>query len=94
MGDNPEIGQFIETCGYRTNYHDIGQGPVIMMLHGSGAGVSGWANWRGIMPALSEDFRVIVPDLVGFGYTETPPDFEFDFMGSWTHQILAIMEEL
>lgn len=91
---NPEIGKFVDTCGYQTNYHDMGEGPVIIMLHGSGAGVSGWANWRGIMPTLAENFRVIVPDLVGFGYTETPGDFQYEFMSSWVNQIIALMDQL
>ena len=91
---NPEIGQYVDTCAYRTNYHDNGEGPVIIMLHGSGAGVSGWANWRGMIPLLAENFRVVVPDLVGFGYTETPDDFQFQFMASWIDQIIALMDEL
>ena len=49
---SPEIGKSIITDGYVTNYHDVGSGPAMLMLHGSGAGVSGWANWRGIMPQL------------------------------------------
>ncbi len=54
------------------------------MIHGSGAGVSGWANWRGIMPLLAERFRVVVPDLVGFGYTEVPDDIEFTIFDTWS----------
>ncbi len=64
------------------------------MLHGSGAGVSGWANWRGIMPMLAEGFRVIVPDLVGFGYTETPDDLEFTIFDTWLDQMIALLDGL
>lgn len=70
---NPEIGKSILTAGYKTNYHDQGSGPTVLMLHGSGAGVTGWANWRGQIPAFSPAFRVVAPDLVGFGYTERLP---------------------
>jgi 2-hydroxymuconate-semialdehyde hydrolase len=94
MSSNPELGQLVETCGYRTNVHDVGTGPALLLLHGSGAGVSGWANWRGLIPELSPNYRVIVPDLVGFGYTETPADFEFRFMESWIEQILALLDTL
>lgn len=94
MSSNPELGQLVETCGYRTNVHDVGTGPALLLLHGSGAGVSGWANWRGLIPELAPNFRVIVPDLVGFGYTETPADFEFRFMESWIEQILALLDTL
>lgn len=91
---SPEIGRSVKTAGYLTNYHDVGTGPAVLMLHGSGAGVSGWANWRGIMPLLSEQCRVIVPDLVGFGYTEVPDDIEFTIFDTWITQMLGLLDEL
>lgn len=94
MSENPEIGISLATCGYRTNCHDIGEGEAVMLLHGSGAGVSGWANWRGLAPELARKWRVVVPDLVGFGYTETPEDFSFRFMESWVEQMLAVLDAL
>ena len=71
-GDNPEIGLSIDAAGIRTNYHDVGEGPPLVMIHGSGPGVTGWANWRLVMPELSTRHRVLAPDMVGFGYTERP----------------------
>lgn len=94
MTDNPEIGQSMATCGYKTNYHDAGDGAPVLLLHGSGAGVSGWANWRGLIPHLAQRYRVVVPDLVGFGYTEVSTDYEFDFMNSWIDQLLALLDGL
>lgn len=94
MSDNPELGRMLPTCGYETNCHDQGEGPAVMLLHGSGAGVSGWANWRGLIPELSRKWRVLAPDLVGFGYTATPDDFEFRFMDSWVDQMFATMDAL
>jgi len=94
MSDNPEISKSLETCGYMTNYHDWGEGDGVLLLHGSGAGVSAWANWRGMLPLLSPEFRVIAPDLVGFGYTETPADFQFEFMQSWIDQVMALLDGL
>lgn len=94
MTNNPEIGLRIDTCGYPTNYHDVGEGPALILLHGSGPGVSGWANWRGVIPRLAENFRVLVPDQVGFGYTSEPSDFNYQFMTSWVEQISAFIEAL
>jgi 2-hydroxymuconate-semialdehyde hydrolase len=91
---SPEIGTRIITDNYATNYHDVGTGFPVLMLHGSGAGVSGWANWRGIMPLLSDRFRVIVPDLVGFGYTETPKDLDFVIFETWISQMMSILDQL
>lgn len=92
MSDNPEIGQMLPTCGYLTNCHDVGRGDPVLLLHGSGAGVSGWANWRGLMQNLSQKYRMIVPDLIGFGYTEVAPDYEFRFMDSWIEQMIAVLD--
>lgn len=91
---NPEIGSSLLTEGYATNYHDVGRGDAVLLLHGSGAGVSAWANWRGLIPVLGEHYRVLAPDLVGFGYTDTPADFQFDFMQSWVRQINALLDGL
>ena len=91
---DPEIGTFVETCGYRTNVHDQGQGKPVVLLHGSGAGVSAWANWRNLIPKLSDRYRVLAPDLAGFGYTEIPEAFEFRFMATWIEQIEALLDTL
>ena len=47
----------IEDAGrsLRVQYQDVGAGErVVVMLHGSGPGVTAWANWRGVIPTLSE----------------------------------------
>ncbi len=49
---SPEIGLSIEANGLQTNYHDQGQGTNLMLIHGSGPGVSAWANWRLVIPGL------------------------------------------
>ena len=43
----------------------------MLLLHGSGPGVTAAANWRAVIPALSADRRVIAPDQFGFGATAT-----------------------
>ena len=94
MVSDPEIGTVVETCGYRTNVHDQGDGKPVVLLHGSGAGVSAWANWRNLIPKLSDRYRVLAPDLAGFGYTEIPDDFEFRFMATWIEQLEALLDAL
>lgn len=63
--NNPEIARSIVASGIRTNYHDQGQGHSVLLVHGSGPGVSAWANWRLAIPELAKQARVIAPDLVG-----------------------------
>ncbi|MDH6680236.1 2-hydroxymuconate-semialdehyde hydrolase [Rhodococcus sp. LBL1] len=91
---NPEIGQSLRTGSFDTNYHDVGTGAPVLLLHGSGAGVSAWANWRGLIPVLAENFRVIAPDLVGFGYTSLPEPARFEIFDTWIDQILALLDGL
>ena len=55
--------------GYRIHYIDKGDGPVVVFLHGSGPGASGYSNFKQNYPAFVEaGFRCIVPDLIGFGF--------------------------
>ena len=91
---NPEIGQSITAAGIRTNYHDSGgAGAPVLLIHGSGPGVSAWANWRLVMPALAQQARVIAPDMVGFGYTERPQGFVYS-MDAWVRQAVGLLDAL
>lgn len=93
MDANPEIGRSIVVDGIATNYHDLGQGPAVLLIHGSGPGVTAWANWRLTLGALSLRHRVLAPDMVGFGYTERPPGVRYD-MEQWVAHILGFMDAL
>lgn len=93
---NPEIGQSIVANGIRTNYIEAGDAslPALVLIHGSGPGVTAFANWNGVIPALSEHFHVLAPDMVGFGYTEVPEDvtdFTLDF---WVDHIIGFLDAL
>ncbi|MCQ9373020.1 alpha/beta fold hydrolase [Methyloversatilis sp. XJ19-13] len=90
---NPEIAQSIVAAGIKTNYHDLGNGFPVLMLHGSGPGVSAWANWRLVMPSLAEHARVIAPDMAGFGYTERRLDLRYD-MDTWVAQAVGMLDAL
>lgn len=48
-------------------YYDVGSGPALLFLHGSGPGVTGWRNFRGIVPAFAEHFRCLILEFPGFG---------------------------
>lgn len=64
--------------GQRIHYIDQGEGPVVVFLHGSGPGASGHSNFRGNYPLWAEHgYRCLVPDLVGFGYSDKPDDVEY-----------------
>lgn len=92
---SPEIGRSVRTGGFQTNVHDVGQGGgrPLMMIHGSGPGVSAWANWRLALPVLSRARRVIAPDMVGFGFTDRPTGLVYA-MNTWVQQALDLMDAL
>ncbi|MER3602308.1 MAG: alpha/beta hydrolase [Nitrososphaerota archaeon] len=58
--------------GLRVRYVEAGQGEAVLCLHGSGPGASGLSNYRRTLQGLSHRFRLIAPDLPGFGLSERP----------------------
>lgn len=89
----PEIANSIQTGAFKTNYHDRGEGFPVVFLHGSGPGVTAYANWNKIFPILEKDYRVIAPDLVGFGYTERVEGQTYS-MNVWVQQTLDLFDAL
>ena len=93
MSDNPEIGATADANGIKTNYLEAGQGDPVVLIHGSGPGVTSYANWRLVIPALAENFRVIAPDMVGFGFTERPASVQYGVQ-TWADQVIGLMDTL
>jgi pimeloyl-ACP methyl ester carboxylesterase len=89
----PEIGATVDANGIKTNYLEAGSGPDVVLVHGSGPGVTAYANWRLVIPALAERYHVIAPDMVGFGFTERPGDVEYSVQ-TWSDQVLGLMDNL
>jgi 2-hydroxymuconate-semialdehyde hydrolase len=90
---SPEVGQSIQAGTVRTNYHDRGDGPPVVLIHGSGPGVSAWANWRLNLGPLAEQFRVIAPDMVGFGFTDRSAEVTYG-RATWTAHLEAFLDAL
>jgi 2-hydroxymuconate-semialdehyde hydrolase len=72
-----EAGAYIEVNGIKTFYHHAGSGKPVVLIHGSGPGVSAWANWRLVLPEVSRHFAAYALDVVGFGKTDKPADCAF-----------------
>jgi 2-hydroxymuconate-semialdehyde hydrolase len=90
---SPEIGTTITANGISTNVHVSGAGDPVLLLHGSGPGVTAWANWRLTMPRLAEHFTVVAPDVVGFGFTDRPDGISYDLQ-TWTDHALGVLDAL
>lgn len=88
----PEIGKSITVDGSVTNYHDLGDGAPVLLIHGSGPGVTAWANWRLNMPELAKRFRVIAPDMFGFGYSASKGRIEDKRV--WVDQVASLLDSL
>jgi cis-3-alkyl-4-acyloxetan-2-one decarboxylase len=73
-GTFPFTPHFSTASGFRMHYADEGSGVPILCLHGEPT----WGYlFRQIIPRLAERYRVIVPDHMGFGKSETPQDREY-----------------
>ncbi|BDI03439.1 alpha/beta fold hydrolase [Sphaerotilus microaerophilus] len=94
---SPEIARRVRTGAFETNCHDIGSAqsgqPPVLLVHGSGPGVSAWANWRLVMPELAKSRRVLAPDMVGFGFTDRPAGQAYS-MDVWVQQALDLLDAL
>jgi 2-hydroxymuconate-semialdehyde hydrolase len=87
----PEIGKSIRAGGVMTNYHEAGSGTPVILIHGSGPGVSAWSNWRLAIPSLAERLHVFAYDQIGFGYTELPDKHDYN-LERWTDHLLSFMQ--
>jgi magnesium chelatase accessory protein len=66
---NREASRFISAGGVRFHFQVAGDGPPLLLLHGTGASTH---SWRALLPRLAEHFTVIAPDLPGHGFTSMP----------------------
>lgn len=62
---------YVNVQGYRTRYWDEGSGQPLLLVHGLGSSVE---NWLFSVAPLAKRFRVVAPDLLGFGLTDKPRD--------------------
>jgi len=53
--------------GHRVTYRTAGEGPVLLLIHGMAGSAT---TWKHVMPALSQEFTVVAPDLLGHGCSE------------------------
>jgi len=85
--DGPPEGQYVQAGPIRMHYLEFGDrtGHPVVFLHGSGPGNSAWANFHLNKDAFaSAGYRVLMPDMIGFGYTDKPVD-----LGDYTLQMFC-----
>lgn len=76
--------------GLLVNYHVGGTGPLVLVLHGWGDESK---NWRKVSERLGKHFRVLIPDLPGFGGSDTPTQaWGLDEYAQFVHDFLQKLE--
>jgi 4,5:9,10-diseco-3-hydroxy-5,9,17-trioxoandrosta-1(10),2-diene-4-oate hydrolase len=89
-------GRYVRLAsGLRLHLHDVGEGPVLVWLHGSGNGACGHSNFQGNYPEIAAaGYRCLVPDLPGFGYSDKPLDLEYhlDVFVDAVHGLLQALD--
>lgn len=91
--EQPEIGKQVDAGGIRTNYLEAGEGPPLVLVHGSGPGVTAYANWRLSIGTLAGHFRVLAPDMAGFGFSGKPTAAGYSMKG-WVDQLTGFLDAL
>jgi magnesium chelatase accessory protein len=66
---NRAASRFVTARGLRWHIQVMGDGPVLLLLHGTGASTH---SWRALASLLAPRFTVVAPDLPGHGFTDTP----------------------
>ncbi len=80
----------VQVNGIKMHYVEAGQGSPLVLLHGF---PETWYCWRHQIPVLAEKFRVIVPDLRGYGGTEKPPSgYDKRTMANDIRSLLQLLE--
>jgi 4,5:9,10-diseco-3-hydroxy-5,9,17-trioxoandrosta-1(10),2-diene-4-oate hydrolase len=72
---------------------ETGGGPAVVMLHGGGPGASGVSNYSRNIDALATHFRLIVPDMPGYGRSVKGVD-QADPFGYLAGMIRGLIDEL
>jgi len=79
--------------GLVTSYLEAGNGDPVVLLHGGEFGVSAEIGWERTIPALADQYRVLAPDMLGFGQSAKVIDFN-DGRGMRIRHIARLCEEL
>ncbi|MBT8242787.1 MAG: alpha/beta hydrolase [Nitrosopumilus sp.] len=81
--------KFLQIDGNKIRYLESGNSKnTLVLIHGLGASAERWSH---VIPLFSDSFRVVVPDLIGFGHSDKPtvdytPDFFSDFLENFFSQ--------
>jgi magnesium chelatase accessory protein len=85
-----ECSRFIEAGGLRWHVQVAGKGPILLLLHGTGASTH---SWRDLIAPLAERFTVVAPDLPGHAFTQAPANERLS-LGGMALSLAALLTRL
>lgn len=93
--DDTWTDSYVTVDGVETHYIEAGKGDPVVLVHGGGMASCGAVNYGDVMEPMSEHYRVIAPDLVGFGETpgRGPEDYPADAQGDFLIEFLKTLDE-
>lgn len=85
--------RFADIDGCRLHYHEAGDGPLLLLVHGGAPGASGWGNFGKNMAELCRDFRTVIVDLPGYGRS-SPPTFRDGRYSTYARLLTGLIRHL
>jgi 2-hydroxy-6-oxonona-2,4-dienedioate hydrolase/4,5:9,10-diseco-3-hydroxy-5,9,17-trioxoandrosta-1(10),2-diene-4-oate hydrolase len=89
----PSNGRIAHVGELKLHYIDVGQGDPVVLIHGGGPGASGASNYRRNIDALSSRYRLIIPDLPGYGKSDKP-NISGPRYAAYANAMLGLLDEL
>ena len=84
--------RFVQANGIRMRIAEMGSGPLVVLVHGW---PESWYSWRHQLPALADaGYRVVAPDMRGYGQTDKPADVEDYDIHHLTADIAGLVDAL
>ena len=93
-GIKPQFGSYVDAGGLRTFYLEKGEGPTIVLMHGSSVAIDSRVTWFKNIDALAARFRVIAFDQPGFGHTNMPREGRYLDREERTRHAIAFLDAL
>jgi magnesium chelatase accessory protein len=88
---NHELSRFVTAAGMSWHVQRAGSGPVMLLLHGTGASTH---SWRKLIPLLARNYTVLAVDLPGHGFTDPAATASAASIAGMSDRLAALLREL
>ncbi|MFC4949818.1 alpha/beta fold hydrolase [Pseudonocardia sp. GCM10023141] len=94
LAQQPTFDETSRTSAAGLHFHEHGSGPPLVLLHGSGPGVSGWSNFADNLAVFGSRFRCLVVDMPGYGGSYIPAELDRPYPALAAPAVLGLLDEL